>query len=233
MINVLITGASSEIGTAIVNKLITKDYVDTLFLHYNTNRPFFMSEKKVVYLRENFSCLTKSDLVYKVLSFVDRIDVLINCAGVISDMAYDNLSPSEFDRVIHINAKIPYILTKETFNEMKKYGGKIINISSNVTKYGMGRNNSIVYAASKAMMDILTIGLASIGAEYNVLVNSVSPGCINTNLQRCRSDLLNRISMIPLKRIGEPEDVANMVEYLVSDKGNFITGQIIGVTGGE
>ena len=234
MINILITGASSDIGFAIADVLSYQPYTKGIGLHYCNNKRVLLNvSKKIEYFKSDFDSISSFDLIERFLKVFGSIDVLINCAGIISDVSFDKLFVAELNKVINVNFKIPYLITKDAFNAMKEKGGKIINISSNVTTFGMGRNNSIHYAASKATLDILTVGLARMGAEYNILVNSVSPGVISTKIQNNRSDLEKRKSLIPLKRLGTVEDISDMVEYLVSDKGNFITGQIIGVTGGE
>lgn len=231
--NILITGSSGGIGTAIVDKLTLKDYTNTIGLHYNKSKSYvnYYHFVPMIALRADFN-KPRIDIVKKFIKNYGWIDVLINCAGVFSDVPFDKLTVEEYDGVMNINSRATFMVTRDAFNYMKKNktGGKIINISSVATKFGMGRNNSIHYAASKATLDTLTIGLAKMGAPYNILVNSISVGVINTKSQKDRKE---RKELIPLKRFGKPEDVANMVEYLVSEKGNFITGQIIGVTGGE
>ena len=237
--NVLITGASSGIGREIAILLGKQEYIDGIGIHYNLNKNGILDTKRLID-RNNVSihqCDLSSNKINIIDEFIDMhgsIDILINCAGVIGNTSFENLTIEEFDRVINTNVRGTFMITKDSFNHMKKKRhGKIINISSITTKFGIGRNHSIQYAASKSMIDTLTIGLARIGAEYNILVNSVSPGLIDTRIQEGRNDLEERVNLIPLKRIGKVKDVANMVEYLASNKGNFITGQVIRVTGGE
>jgi NAD(P)-dependent dehydrogenase (short-subunit alcohol dehydrogenase family) len=97
----------------------------------------------------------------------------------------------------------------------------------------MGRNQSIQYAASKSALESLTTGLARIGAEHNVLVNTIRPGIINTGMQKERPGLQERINMVPLKRLGEPSEIADLIGYLFSKSGDFITGETFTVAGGE
>jgi len=233
--NILILGASSDIGFAITKQIYELE-IDAWFgLHYNSNDEKIKELKKIVnpvfIFKEDFS--KTSSIMDEFFKNFDNINILINCVGVISDIPFDKITEKEYDRIMNINAKTPFFIIKEAFNNMKKNGGKIINISSNITKFGMGRNSSIQYAASKSILDTLTIGLANLGAKYNILVNSISPGFINTKLQTNRPDYDKRIKMIPLQRAGTIDDIANMVTYLVSDKGNFITGQNIRIAGGE
>jgi len=238
--NILVTGSSSGIGAEIVRVLSKQKYVESIGIHYNKNKKGALQLKNEISDRvstEIFQCnfqIPQIDIIERFVSRFGSIDVLVNCAGVVSSVSFEKITEEEYDRVMNINAKTPFLITSKAFNVMKRQkGGKIINISSVTTKFGMGRNKSIHYAASKAVLDILTVGLARIGAKYNILVNSISPGPIMTDIQKEREDLEERQRLIPLGRFGTPLDVANMVEYLVSDKGNFITGEIITISGGE
>ena len=117
----------------------------------------------------------------------------------------------------------------------KSSGGKIINISSIAAKYG-GSTRSLHYGASKAALEAVTIGLARAGAPHNILVNAVRGGYIDTPAQHrlsSQKDLAERVKRIPLQRAGQPEDIASMVVFLASGAGDFITGEIMSVTGGD
>ncbi|MBC8490189.1 MAG: SDR family oxidoreductase [Bacteroidetes bacterium] len=237
--NILITGGSSGIGAEIVRTLAKEDYVSGLGIQYNQSKEGALRLQKkfgtyveIEQLKADFNS-SSVDLVERFLEKFHYIDVLINCAGVVSSVSFDELTVQEYDRVMHVNSRYAYLITKDAFNSMKERGGKIINISGAATSFGMGRNHSIQYAASKATLDILTIGLARMGAKYNILVNSVSPGLIMTRLHENRIDKKARANLVPLKRFGTPGDIADMVEFLVSDKGNFITGQVFRISGGE
>lgn len=112
-------------------------------------------------------------------------------------------------------------------------GGRIVNISSIVAKYG-GSANSLAYGCSKRALEGLTKILAREGAGYNILVNTIRPGVIDTVFHRkFPKDMDKRIAMIPVKRMGRPMDVAGMVYFLGSEKNNFITNQVVTVSGGE
>jgi 3-oxoacyl-[acyl-carrier protein] reductase len=118
---------------------------------------------------------------------------------------------------------------------MKSHGGgKIINISSISAKYG-GSSKTLHYGAAKAALETLTVGLARAGAPYNILVNTIRGGFIETPMHQKlgRENLEKRIAMIPLKRAGKAEDVARMVLFLASKGGDFITGETLAVTGGD
>ena len=99
--------------------------------------------------------------------------------------------------------------------------------------YGMGRNHSIHYAASKAAIETLTTGLSRLGAAHQILVNAIRPGIVNTEQQQCRTGMESRIQMVPLKRLAESDEIAGAVAYFLSDQSAFVTGQVLAVSGGE
>ena len=113
-------------------------------------------------------------------------------------------------------------------------GGKIINISSISAKYG-GSEKTLHYGASKAALEAINVGMAKAGAPYNILVNTVRGGFIDTPLHKKlgRTNLEKRIQAIPLKRAGKAEDMARMVLFLASEGGDFITGETFTVAGGD
>ena len=238
-IKILVTGSSSGIGAEIVRELSKQNYVESIGIHYHENECSAnllaeslseMVNTKV--FQEDFSS-PNIKIVKNFIKEFGEINAVVNCAGIISSIPFDKMATSEYDKLMNINSRAAFLVSRDAFNEMKSYGGKIVNISSIATKFGIGRNESIQYAASKATLDMLTIGLAKIGAKYNILANSISPGPIMSKIHEGRPDLEERKNLIPLKRFGTTMDIANMVEYLVSAKGDFITGQIIRISGGE
>ncbi len=173
------------------------------------------------------------DMVKQVIEKFERIDVLVNNAGITKDMLFIRMKQEDFKQVIDVNLIGTFNMTKNVSQYMvKQRSGRIINISSVVGIHGnAGQAN---YSASKAGIIGLTKSLAKELASRNILVNAIAPGFIETDMtnvlkEDVKSNILNSI---PLKREGKPEEVANVVKFLASDDSSYITGQIISVDGG-
>lgn len=236
--NALITGSSSGIGASIARKFAENGA--NIGIHYNSNKKnaFKLAEElsrfsEIKIYQQDFS-LDKLDLIDRFVDDFGSIDILVNNAGIISPISFLDMSTKDFEKMFNINSRAPFILSRDAFKYMRKNNfGRIINISSIAVKYGRGRNDSIQYAASKSTLEILTVGLATMGAKFNILVNAVRPGVILTKIQETRENLEERIKMIPVNRGGQVDEISNFVVYLASNKGNFITGQTITISGGE
>ena len=161
------------------------------------------------------------------------IDILINNAGITKDGLLMRMKEKDFSDVLDVNLKGTFITTREAASIiMKQRHGKIINISSVVGVIGnAGQCN---YAASKAGVIGFSKSVARELASRNITVNVVAPGFINTDMTGVLPEKVKESMLqgIPLKRIGEPKDIANAVLFLASDLSNYITGQVINVDGG-
>ena len=161
------------------------------------------------------------------------IDILINNAGITKDGLLMRMKEKDFSDVLDVNLKGTFITTREAASiMMKQRHGKIINISSVVGVIGnAGQCN---YAASKAGVIGISKSVARELASRNITVNVVAPGFINTDMTGVLPEKVKESMLqgIPLKRIGEPKDIANAVLFLASDLSNYITGQVINVDGG-
>lgn len=243
---VLITGASGGMGTSMAK--LFASYGACVGLHYRSGREKAMKLLKEI--RENsgkaelfqgnlLDQSVRKNLVKSFVKIFGRIDVLINNAGAIYDYKhFSELDEKSWDCTFGLNVKAPFYLSASAFQHMKETGGgRIINISSANVKYG-GSARSLHYNSSKAALDNLTIGFSREGAKYNILVNSIRCGVIDTPMRTKikgynESNFKKRIELIPLKRVGQPIDIARMVLFLASESGNFITGEIFTVAGGD
>ena len=240
---VLVTGASTGIGACMAE--LFASFGANVGMHYNKSEIEAKSVLQRIKDSGGNAVTLKADLLesssYKRLieSFIDTfggIDVLINNAGGIYGFRHFlDMDVGSWDNTFNLNARAPFFLSKEAFSFMKEHGGgKIINISSISAKYG-GSASSVHYGASKAALDAITIGLAREGAQYNILVNSVRAGFIDTLFHRKigRENIEKRVKLIPLKRAGEPLDIAGMVLFLASEAGDYITGEVFTIAGGD
>jgi len=162
-----------------------------------------------------------------------RIDILVNNAGIIRDKSFTKMTPNMWTEVLTVNLDGAFYCTKAVIDGMleRKYG-RIVNMSSVVGR--MGNRGQANYAASKAGLIGLTQALAKEFAGKGVTVNAVAPGFVETDMLRSvPKEVMERIlAQIPLGRLGKPSEVAGAVAYLVSEDGDYITGQVIDINGG-
>jgi acetoacetyl-CoA reductase len=161
------------------------------------------------------------------------VELLINNAGITRDGVFHKMSTDEWKNVIDTNLNSLFYITQPIYKMMKdKRSGKIINISS--VNGQKGQAGQVNYSSSKAGVHGFTMALAQEGARNNILVNTVSPGYTNTEMMKgIRPDVLQDIkNNIPLARLAEPEEIANVVAFLADSNCSYITGANIPVNGG-
>ena len=235
---VLITGASRGIGKAILESL---------------NNEYFIvgtgtSESSVQSILENINSMNIDGNAFKLdLGDRDSIkgltslldskeiypDILINNAGITRDNIMLRMKDDECDNVIEVHLNGKYLLIKYFIKKMvKKRWGIIINISS--TSAVLGNKGQANYAAAKAGIEAMSRSLARELGSRNINVNCVAPGFIETDMTKEISDGNEDFlaSQIPLGRLGKPNEIAEVVNFLASDQANYITGQTIHVNGG-
>ncbi|OAD85754.1 beta-ketoacyl-ACP reductase [Comamonas thiooxydans] len=162
-----------------------------------------------------------------------NIDVLVNNAGITRDRMFVKMTPDDWKSVIETNLNSMFNVTKQVVADMVEKGwGRIINISSvNGAKGQAGQTN---YSAAKAGMHGFTMALAQELAAKGVTVNTVSPGYIGTDMVKAiRPDVLEKIvAGVPVKRLGEPAEIASIISWLASEEGSYSTGADFAVNGG-
>ncbi|MFD1360305.1 3-oxoacyl-[acyl-carrier-protein] reductase [Lentibacillus salinarum] len=238
--NALVTGASRGIGRAIALELANKGAnVAVNYAGSQAKAQAVVEEVKQMgvqsfEIQANVADETEAKaMVKEVVSEFGSLDILVNNAGINRDNLLMRMKEDEFDQVIDTNLKGVYQCTKAVSRQMmKQKGGRIINVSSVVGVSGnAGQAN---YTAAKAGVIGLTKSTAKEFASRNILVNAVAPGFISTDMTDALTEEQKEgmLSLIPLEKLGDPEDVARVVRFLASDDANYITGQTIHIDGG-
>lgn len=237
----VVTGGIGGIGTAICQRLTNDGYKVTAT--YHPSEEDVAVEWQKGQKAEGFEINIASGDVSDAAASNDMIDaieenygptsVLVNCAGITRDKTFKRMEAEHWDAVINTNLSSVYYVTKPAWEGMLERGfGRIINISSvNGQRGQFGQTN---YSAAKAGMHGFTMALAQEGATKGITVNTVSPGYVETAMTLAmRDDVRDSIiSGIPMRRMGQPEEIANAVGFLASEDATYITGANIPVNGG-
>ncbi len=236
----IITGGARGIGKQIALTFAKEGY--NIAINYRTENEDLKNTKKEIE-ENNVKCFTfQGDVtnfkdceqfVKQIVEEFGNIDVLVNNAGITRDTLLMRMKEEDFKQVIDTNLIGTFNVTKNVISYMMKArSGRIINISSVVGISGnAGQTN---YSASKAGIIGFTKSLAKEVASRNITVNAVAPGFIETQMTDVlKDDIKEEIAKkIPLKRMGTPQDVANVVKFLASNDSSYITGQVINIDGG-
>lgn len=234
----IVTGASRGIGRAIAKMLAENNYI--VIANY------YRSEAEAVQLKEELENQNKQIDIFKAdvskreevkqlieytLNKYGKIDVLINNAGISKSQLFTDVTDSDWNKIIQNNLYSAFCVTQEVLpNMIHNKNGCIINISS---IWGLvGASCESIYSISKAGIDAMTKSLAKELGPSNIRVNSIAPGLIDTDMNKeySKDDIDNIKQDIPLQKIGQPEDIAKCVKWLVEDE--FTTGQVIALDGG-
>lgn len=251
----IITGSAGGIGKAIAEEMY-KAGATIILLDLNENA-LYKTKKEIeennkskfnnlvdVYSVDITNGQKVKDVISNISEKFNNIDILVNSAGVISSFPLLKLEEDEWDKIISVNLKGMFLVTKYVVSEMvKNKTGKIVNIGSDLSFTGQKLLSH--YVTSKHGVVGFTRSIALECAEYGILVNTVCPGPTETPLHHKDVDMQIRVTglskeehlkreleHIPLKKLGKPTEIAKMVIFLVSDDNTHITGQAINVNGG-
>jgi len=234
----LVTGGIRGIGIAICERLMNRGVTVAAGYSSNVEAARQFTEKYAGYgatvhqgnIGSNEDCVR---VIGEVIDRHGQLDILVNNAGITVDKTVRRMTPAEWDRVIHVNLSGAFYLSRAILQHMLDRGyGRIVNISSVIgSAGGFGQAN---YAAAKSGMFGLTMSLALETASKGITVNTVTPGFITTDMTAAvpAGAMEKIVARIPVGRLGEPNEVARVVEFLADPESGYITGQVYPVNGG-
>ena len=224
---VIVTGGNRGIGKGIVLSLLDQGYL--VLATSRNSKKFDMSHQNLEVANLDVCDQASIDNFQKIVNDFDP-DILINNAGITKDNLFLRMTEDDWAEVIDTNLNSVFRMTKLVVRGMlKKKWGRIINISS--ISGSMGNPGQTNYSASKAGVEAFSRSLAKELGSRNITVNSVAPGFIQTDMTQGLIDE-EITKKIPLQRVGSVEDVASLINFLVSEESNYITGQTLVVDGG-
>lgn len=232
----LVTGGSRGLGAAMAKALGKAGF--HVLIHYNSNSASAEEVAKDIesssLVGADLSTIEGADQIYDAVKekLGGQIDVLVNNAGIALDNPLFKATPEEFEKTINVNMRSSWYLTKRLSRFMiRKKSGRIINVSSVVGS--MGNPTQSIYGMTKAALENLTKTAAFELSEYNILVNAIAPGFIESDMTESLSEEAKEaiLSRIPLKRMGKPEEISEVVVFLAT-AGSYMTGTTVHINGG-
>jgi 3-oxoacyl-[acyl-carrier protein] reductase len=236
----LVTGGSRGIGAAISRRL-GKEGATVALTYAHDAEPaervcdeIHLSDVTAAAYRCDMENPTQIETLFAAVKKAHgRIDILVNNAAVAEMIALEQNDLAQFARFFNTNVRGPFLAIQQAVQQFGSDGGKIINISSAITRNPSGQFS--LYAATKAALDAMTRSLAKELGPRNITVHGIAPGLIDTQLSR--TGLPDQIFKVtethtPLRRLGTPDDIAAVVAFLASEDANWLTGEILGATGG-
>ena len=213
--NILVTGGTGGIASAVAAL-------------------FDQSKGNVIVTNSKLADFKSNESIITLLEELPDIDIWVNCAGINTIDELDNIKEEDFDNIMQVNVKAPFLIAKHLSKHMKKQkSGKIVNIASIWGDKTISKRLS--YTTSKSALIGMTKTLAVELAKYNIQVNTVSPGFTNTKLTNgilSKKQIKELVSNVPMGRMADPAEIARIVMFLCSNQNTYITGQNIIVDGG-
>ena len=234
----VVTGASRGIGKAVALKL-AKEGANIAVIYAGSDDKAEETVREIQAMGRNskkYKCDVSDfeqsrQTADEIIKDFGKIDILVNNAGITRDKLVLAMAEEDFDKVVDTNLKGAFNMIKHFYKHFaKNRGGKIINVSS--VSGLMGNAGQANYSASKAGIIGLTKSVARELAQRNICCNAIAPGFIKTDMTEKIGDDNAFMSMIPMKRMGSPEEVASLAAFLADDVSNYITGEVIRIDGG-
>ena len=233
-VNAVVTGGASGIGAAIVRRMAAADAAVAIWDVRPPEEGLFDPERVTFYECDISDEASVASALDATIAALGRVDSLVNNAGVTRDHLVRDMTLAEWDTVLNVNLRGPFITTKLVTPQMvERQSGTIINISSLGGKVGtVGQAN---YSASKAGLVGLTKSTAKEFARYSVRINAIQPGLVDTPMtQALRPDIYDKkLQEVPLRRAGTPDEIGWACVFLASEMSSYITGVVLEVGGGR
>lgn len=228
---VVVTGGTKGIGKSIAERFLESG-ANVIVTGRSVKKPLDL-DSSIGYITLNLESDVSIEEFLDYLTSLEHIDAFVNNAGinVIDELA--QISDADFDSVMEVNLRGPFVICRHLAGLMGTGGGKIVNIGSIWSK--ITRKGRVSYITSKSGLAGLTRGLSTDLAEKNILVNAVSPGFVETDLTRkslSKTEIKELTEKIPLNRLAQAIEIANFVVFLCSDLNSFMTGQNLVIDGG-
>jgi 3-oxoacyl-[acyl-carrier protein] reductase len=235
----IVTGASSGIGSAVATRLGGAGA--TVAVHYNSHKENAAAVAAAITSAGGHAFIVGGDvakpddvksIVKAVVDQCGKIDILVNCAGILEYARFGDIEPASFERQFSINALSVVLMMQAAVPHFPKTGGRVVNVSTNIAYRPI--EGCVIYSASKAAVSTLTEGFSKELASRKITVNAVAPGATATPMTAWLSDDLRRgiEQATPLGRMAVPDDVADVVAFLASEGSRWVTGRTILVDGG-
>lgn len=235
----IITGGAGGIGAATAFALAKEGVSGIIIADLDKDGALKTAEK----IEQNTKCrceFIKTDigkgkdvvnLFDKCIKAFNRLDILVNCAGICNTFQIEEIDESRWEKLMAVNLKGTYLSCREALIIMKRQkSGKIINFSSISARVG-GIATGVDYVTSKGGIIAMTKSFAKAAGPFGINVNAVAPGFIETGMTKDFTHF--DVNSVPLRRPGQPEDVADVVVFLASEKSRYVTGVVIDINGGQ
>jgi 3-oxoacyl-[acyl-carrier protein] reductase len=229
--NVLILGGSSDIGVELTKKFLDKK-IYNVHIHYNSSSKVIKNFKHNCNLiKAELSISNEKNILKK---FKNDYDIIVNLVGYISGKSFEHFTIKSLEKTLRVNSLIPMLIIRKSLKKMvKKKWGRIVNSSSIGVKFG-GGNQTFEYSLSKHLNEFIPNYFKKI-ADKNIFYNTVKIGLTNTKIHKkiSNKNLIKRTKLLPIKKMATSKDIANYIFYIASNENQFITNEVINITGGE
>lgn len=233
----IVTGAAQGIGKAVAERMIREGAsvaVVDIDLDLAESVAKAAGNRAAAFRCDVGKPAEVEQLVKDVVARFGKVDILVNNAAICPRISIEDMTEERFDQMMNVNLKSVFFLSRAAAEAMKpQKWGRIVNLSSTAGRVG-GIFNATVYGATKAGVLSITKSMARHYAPYNILVNAVAPGAVETRLitMMSQESIDNTIQAGPLKRLADPSEIANVITYLCSEEASWMTGATVDVNGG-